>query len=143
VLNPHYKTLGLSGSEYHTYSLPKRLGEQKASELLEECLPIGANRAKEIKMIDKVFAHASYQDELKSFCKELLVDEDAYEDFLWDKEDFLEENCEMIESKREAEIAVMYPEFWDEASEFHRLRYEFVYKICPRETPKRLKREKE
>jgi putative two-component system hydrogenase maturation factor HypX/HoxX len=49
----------------------------------------------------------------------------------------------MIEAKREAEIAVMHPEFWDEASEFHRLRYEFVYKICPHETPKRLKYKKE
>jgi putative two-component system hydrogenase maturation factor HypX/HoxX len=129
----------LSGSEYHTYSLPKRVGKQRANELLEACLPIGAKKAQEIGMVDKLFAHASYKDELKSFCKELLTDEDAYEDFLWDKEDFLEENREMIEAKREAEIAVMHPEFWDEESEFHRLRYEFVYKICPRETPKRLK----
>ncbi len=29
VLNPHYKTLALTGSEYHTYSLPKRVGEKK------------------------------------------------------------------------------------------------------------------
>jgi len=139
VLNPHYKTLGLSGSEYHTYSLPKRIGEQRANELLEACLPIGAKKAQKIKMVDKLFAHASYKDELKRFCQELLADEDAYEDFLWDKEEYLEENRETIEAKREAEIAVMYPEFWDEGSEFHRLRYEFVYKICPRETPKRLK----
>jgi putative two-component system hydrogenase maturation factor HypX/HoxX len=37
----------------------------------------------------------------------------------------------------------MHPEFWDEKSIFHTLRYEFVYKICPRETPKRLKYKKE
>jgi len=40
VLNPHYKTLGLSGSQYHTYSLPKRVGEDKAKELLDKCLPL-------------------------------------------------------------------------------------------------------
>jgi len=32
----------------------------------------------------------------------------------------------------------MHPEFWDEKSDFHTLRQEFVYKVCPRETPKRL-----
>ncbi|MDQ7068646.1 MAG: hypothetical protein Q9M40_12095 [Sulfurimonas sp.] len=34
---------------------------------------------------------------------------------------------------------MMYPEFWDENSSFHKKRYEFVYKICPLETPQRLK----
>jgi len=33
----------------------------------------------------------------------------------------------------------MYPEFWEEDSDFHKLRYEFVYKICQTKTPKRLK----
>jgi len=139
VLNPHYKTLGLSGSEYHTYSLPKRVGEQKAEAMLEACLPVGAKAAKAIGMVDAVFAHSNYQAELQAFCGALLVDEDAYEDFLWDKEDSLEENRAMIEAKREAEIAVMYPEFWEITSSFHTLRYEFVYKICQTKTPQRLK----
>ena len=33
----------------------------------------------------------------------------------------------------------MYDEFWKEDSIFHKLRYEFVYKTCPFQTPKRLK----
>jgi putative two-component system protein, hydrogenase maturation factor HypX/HoxX len=42
VLNPHYKGMGgLHGSEYWTYSLPKRVGEAKAVELTERCLPLG------------------------------------------------------------------------------------------------------
>jgi len=139
VLNTHYKTLGLSGSEYHTYTLPKRVGEQTAQELLEACLPIGANKAKEIGMVDKVFSHTTYRDELEVFCKELLNDGDSYEEFLWEKEDFLEDNRAMIEAKREVEISVMHPEFWDEKSVFHQLRYDFVYKICPMQTPTRLK----
>ncbi len=139
VLNPHYKTLGLSGSEYHTYSLPKRVGEEKAQELLDACLPIGAVEANTIGMVDSVFAYENYHKKLENFCLALVSDEDTYEDFLWEKEDFLEENRELIEAKREAEIAVMHPEFWDEGSSFHQLRYEFVYKICPRETPERLR----
>ena len=139
VLNPHYKTLGLSGSEYHTYTLPKRVGEKKAQELLEACLPIGAKEASEMGMVEQVFAQELYKEKLEGYCLSLIEDEDAYEDFLWEKEDYLEENRALIESKREDEIKVMYPEFWEQESSFHQLRYEFVYKICPRETPQRLK----
>ncbi|MDQ7085615.1 MAG: hypothetical protein Q9M36_12195 [Sulfurovum sp.] len=59
--------------------------------------------------------------------------------FVWDKEDYLEENRAMIEGLKEEELSVMHPEFWDNQSAFHALRQEFVYKICPKETPKRLK----
>jgi len=40
---------------------------------------------------------------------------------------------------KEAEIKIMYSEFWDKNSSFHNLRREFVYKICPTKTPTRLK----
>ena len=141
VLNPHYKTLGLSGSEFHTYTLAKRVGEQKADELLKNCLPINSQEAKKIGMVDKVFQDKNYKKELESFCEKLLEDEDAYDDFLWDKEDFLEEHKKLIELKKEKELEVMHPEFWDKDSEFHKLRYEFVYKLCPTKTPRRLKQE--
>jgi len=139
ILNPHYKTLGLSGSEYHTYILPKRVGIQKTEELLEACLPVGAIEAKRIGMVDRVFSDSDYMHEVQKFCENIVVDEDKYSDFLWKKEDYLQENAQLIEQARENEIAIMHPEFWDETSQFHQLRYEFVYKICPRVTPARLK----
>jgi putative two-component system hydrogenase maturation factor HypX/HoxX len=43
----------------------------------------------------------------------------------------------MIESHKEQELEIMHPEFWDEDSVFHKLRYEFVYKVCVVGTPKR------
>ncbi len=139
VLNPHYKTLSLSGSEYHSYTLQKRVGETKAEKLLENCLPISVKYAKNIGMIDAVFEHEKYQENLKSFVEKILEDEEKYEDFLWDKQEYLEENKKKIERAREDEINIMHPEFWSKNSEFHRLRYEFVYKICPTQTPLRLK----
>ena len=46
VLNPNYKKMGGSyGSEYWTYLLPKRVGYQKAEELMEECLPVSTTTA--------------------------------------------------------------------------------------------------
>ena len=135
VLNPHYKTLGLSGSEYHTYTLPKRVGEEISERLLNECLPLSVEKAKAIKMIDEVFAHENYYEELHDFAKNAYSD-----DFIWEKQEFLEQNREKIEALKERELEVMHPEFWNDESSFHQLREEFVYKICPRETPERLKK---
>ncbi|MAD42024.1 MAG: hydrogenase [Arcobacter sp.] len=134
VLNPHYKTLGLNGSEYHTYTLPKRVDDNIAKKLLEECLPISVSKAKKLGMIDDVFSHTQYLESLHCFAVSKYDDE-----FLWDKEEFLEENKAKIEVLKEKELKVMYSEFWDNESKFHKLRHEFVYKISPNYTPLRLK----
>ena len=138
IFNPHYKTMGLSGSEYHTYSLPKRVGNQKAKELLQNCLPINANYAKKINMIDEVFSCDEYESKLEEFCQNLLND-DFYEDFIDKKIDDLEENYSYMQECKEKELQIMYDEFWDESSSFHSLRYDFVHKVKPLNTPKRLK----
>ena len=55
VLNPHYQGMGgLYGSEYWTYSLPKRVGPERALELTGRCLPIGVHKAQAIGLIDDV-----------------------------------------------------------------------------------------
>jgi len=138
VLNPHYKTIGLSGSEYHTYSLPKRVGDTKAQELLENCLPISMQKAKEIGLVDEVFHHIDYFDRLREYATNLVKDETKFDDFLWDKEDYLEENKQFINQCKENEIKIMYPEFWEEDSDFHKLRYDFVHKVSHTITPQRL-----
>ncbi len=132
VLNPHYKTLGLTGSEYHTYTLPKRVGEEKAHELLEACLPISAIEAQKIGMVDAVFSDEDYYEKLHAFVLEKYDD-----DFIWEKQEFLEENAEKIEVLKEEEIRIMHPQFWEPDSLFHRLRKEFVYKTCLGSTPER------
>ena len=133
VLNPHYKTLSLSGSEYHTYSLPKRVGSEMAEKLLNECLPVSATQAKALGMVDEVFSHETYYEDLHNFAQNSFDDE-----FIWHKQDYLEVHREQIEELKEQELEVMHPEFWDEKSDFHTLRQEFVYKLCPKETPMRL-----
>jgi putative two-component system hydrogenase maturation factor HypX/HoxX len=136
VLNPHYKTLGLSGSEYHTYTLPKKVGDDMAKRLLDDALPISVEYAKKIGMIDKVIKQENYYGELHSFTSSVYS-----EDFIWDKQDRVEDEKEYAQECKKAELKKMYPEFWEDDSSFHTLRYEFVYKSCPRETPSRLKGE--
>ena len=52
VLNPHYASMGLRGSEYWTYVLPRRVGELTARSLTDDCLPIGAAEAVRIGLAD-------------------------------------------------------------------------------------------
>ena len=131
--------MGLSGSEYHTYSIPKRVGEQKAKELTSQCLPISIEYSKEIGLVDEVFGDEQYFERLREYTSSFLKDEDKYDDFIWDKQDYIEEHKEYIESCKDKELKTMYPEFWDKDSSFHKLRAEFVKKANPKETPQRLK----
>ena len=140
VLNPHYKTLGLSGSEYHTYTLEKRVVKETADKILNECLPISVKRAFEIGMIDKVYEDKNYFESVNEFAQVLTQDEDKYNDFLYEKEECLSKNIDIMEQKKEEELKVMYAEFWDKESLFHKLRYDFVYKVCQIQTPQRLKK---
>src|SRR5204863_6259568 len=55
VLNPHYKGMGLFGSEYWTYLIPRRVGKELALALTDSCLPISARRAEAIGLVDHVF----------------------------------------------------------------------------------------
>ena len=54
VLNPHYRLMGLHGSEYWTYTLPRRVGEQEAARLTEACLPVSAASALRTGLVDRV-----------------------------------------------------------------------------------------
>jgi len=139
VLNPHYKTMGLSGSEYHTYSLPKRVGKQKAQSLLDECLPISVSEAKTIGMVDEVFESENYFESLQSFANSLVEDEDSFEELIDKKKDRFYDDEDLMEEKKEKELSIMYDEFWNKNSDFHSLRYNFVNKVKPKNTPKRLK----
>eukprot|EP00955_Chlamydomonas_euryale_P000987 11563-Chlamydomonas_euryale.AAC.11 len=56
VFNASYDNMGLFGSEYWTYLLPMRVGDQLAATLTTECQPINANQAKSIKFVDDVIA---------------------------------------------------------------------------------------
>lgn len=54
VLNPHYASMGLFGSELHTYTLPARVGRERADALLTECRPVGARQAAQMGLVDAI-----------------------------------------------------------------------------------------
>ncbi|QRW10703.1 enoyl-CoA hydratase/isomerase family protein [Ceratobasidium sp. AG-Ba] len=54
VINPHYRGVGLYGSEFHTYSFFERAGETKAREALRGMLPMSATEARQVGFVDEV-----------------------------------------------------------------------------------------
>lgn len=143
VLNPHYQTLGLHGSEYWTLTLPRRVGVKKAQELTESCLPLSVAYAKTIGLVDTVLSEndEAYLQELHQYCRALCDDEDRYYELLDAKRQKINHTsfAEEIQRHREAELEAMYPSFYDPLSDFNRLRKDFVYKLCPIQTPNYLK----
>jgi len=60
VLNPHYKNMGnLYGSEYWTYSLPRRIGEAASRALMQERLPLTAADAVARGLLDAAFGEGT------------------------------------------------------------------------------------
>jgi putative two-component system hydrogenase maturation factor HypX/HoxX len=60
VLNPHYKNMGnLYGSEYWTYSLPRRIGEAASRALVQERLPLTAADAVARGLLDASFGESA------------------------------------------------------------------------------------
>jgi len=56
MLNPHYRTMGLYGSEYWSYVLPRRVGAHRAESLVGRCEPVAVEEAVRIGLVDEALA---------------------------------------------------------------------------------------
>lgn len=134
VLNPHYKTMGLYGSEYWTFLLPNRVGPELSQKIVDQCEPMLAREALKIGLADLLFEEdwQAYHEHLTSYCKQLLKNVE-FEDFLAVKHAELNKNIDSGELGRcrNAELAKMKRTFDDANSEYHRARQRFVNHIEP------------
>jgi putative two-component system hydrogenase maturation factor HypX/HoxX len=132
VLNPHYKKMGLYGSEYWTYLLPRRIGHEGALDLTESCLPISTRMAKKIGLIDDVFGSdlAGFRDTIRRFAESLARSAD-FELRLHLKRQARqrEERTKALCTYRGEELAKMAANFGD--PRYHQSRQDFVYKRQP------------
>ncbi len=132
VLNPHTKNMGLYGSEYWTYLLPKRIGIEKAIKFTEECLPWGVSVAKDIGLIDDFSGETN--QEFVNFVKKQAnnIINLSYFDKLLKAKQFQRRKDEMnkpLEDYRNEELAKMKGNFYDNDMNYNEKRYNFVYKI--------------
>ena len=132
VLNPHYRKMGnLYGSEYWTYTLPRRVGETQALELIQSCNPIGAKAALEIGFLDDTFG-----EDTGAFVKELrerarrLAKQPEYRWNLRRKHERRvdDESAKPLASYRAEELQRMWVNFFGPDPAYHEARRRFVFK---------------
>jgi len=136
VLNPHYKTMGLYGSEYWTYSLPRAVGSEIAHTLIEECLPVSAVQARHWGMIQDIGPRCphAFSSWLLEQAGRALADE-QYALYRARKANM---DLEQIERCRENELAQMQLDMVHNRQQFAEKCRNFVFKRKTCQTPQRL-----
>ncbi|WP_306191173.1 enoyl-CoA hydratase-related protein [Streptomyces sp. MK5] len=131
VLNPHYRRMGLYGSEYWTYSLPRRVGARTAERLTAEALPVSAATAHGLGLVDRLLPvpAAEFADETARMAAELAAAPDLARRIEAKAEARArDEAVRPLADHRRAELARMRDIFFDPAAPYHALRSAFVRK---------------
>ncbi|MFJ7954672.1 hydrogenase maturation protein [Streptomyces sp. NPDC096319] len=139
VLNPHYRLMGLCGSEYWTRTLPGRVGEALAARLVEEARPVSAAASLDMGLVDRVvdrgpgeFAAEVTRMALRLASREGLQPRIAAKKAEHDRR----ESVAPLAAHRERELARMRGIFEDPAAPYHALRRSFVRKEPPEPRPR-------
>jgi putative two-component system protein, hydrogenase maturation factor HypX/HoxX len=143
VLNPHYRLMGLYGSEYWTYTLPRRVGAQEAARLTEACLPLSPASALRCGLVDRVITGSVTSCHFQVITlAEQLARGAGYEARLAAKARQLAEveSERPLASYRAEELAIMRRNFCDPREPYAQLRRAFVSKQKPAQTPAHLAR---
>ena len=135
VLNPHYRSMGeLYGSEYWTYTLPRRVGQTRAMELTQACQPLGAQAAREMGFLDDAFGGdaKAFEAELRARAERLAQDP-QFRTMLRKKHESRldDENIKPLASYRAEELDRMKINFFGADPAYHEARRRFVFKGNP------------
>jgi putative two-component system protein, hydrogenase maturation factor HypX/HoxX len=136
IFNPHYKTMGLHGSEYWTYLLPKRIGEEAAHTLTESCLPISAEDAFELGLVDELVdaRGTGFMAQLATYLYD-ICEPTKLPRLLESKQKAIPSEA-MLEQHRHRELQQMRQDFLSPV--YQAARKAFVYKQAPTQTPPHL-----
>ncbi|MDX3802651.1 enoyl-CoA hydratase-related protein [Streptomyces sp. AK04-3B] len=141
VLNPHYRLMGLYGSEYWTYTLPRRVGPATADRLLREALPVSSAGALRLGLVDRVVdcGPQAFAEEVGSLAARLASLPATAARITAKKTDLDRlEAATPLAGFRERELARMRRTFDDPDAAYHALRRSFVHKERPAGTPPHL-----
>ncbi|WP_405450632.1 hydrogenase maturation protein [Streptomyces erythrochromogenes] len=143
VLNPHYRLMGLYGSEYWTYTLPRRAGPALADRLTTEALPLGAAAAQRLGLTDRTVpcAPGDFPRETQRLAARLAALPATAARIAAKKAAREHDEARRpLAAHREAELALMRRTFFDPDAPYHALRRAFVRKERPPATPPHLTR---
>lgn len=142
VLNPHYRLMGLYGSEYWTYSLPRRVGRVMAERLTDQALPVGAAAALRIGLVDRLLmcGPQEFGPDVARLAARLARTAGTQSRIAAKKADAERREAERpLSSHRSAELARMRAAFFDPRAAYHGLRSAFVRRQAPAGTPPHLR----
>jgi putative two-component system protein, hydrogenase maturation factor HypX/HoxX len=141
VLNPHYRLMGLYGSEYWTYTLPGRVGSEVAGQLTARALPITAAAGQRLGLVDRIVdcppqefaprtAHLAVRLASSPAVQARIAGKKATRE--------RDEAERPLHAYREHELSRMREIFFDPEQPYHALRRAFVRKEPVAGTPSHL-----
>jgi putative two-component system hydrogenase maturation factor HypX/HoxX len=142
VLNPHYKNMGnLYGSEYWTYTLPRRVGAEPARRIMQGRLPMGADEAQRLGLLDAVLSPEAtgFEEQALARARALAADP-ALPARLAAKQArrAADEATQPLAVYREAELLRMHRNFYGFDPSYHVARHHFVHRKPHAWTPRHL-----
>ncbi|MDO8440950.1 MAG: enoyl-CoA hydratase-related protein [Polaromonas sp.] len=142
VLNPHYKNMGnLYGSEYWTYSLPRRIGEAASRALMQERLPLSAREAVSRGLLDACFGVGALEfgGQVLERALELAAAHNLAQRLQTKQaQRELDEARKPLAVYREEELQRMERNFYGFDPSYHVARHHFVYRKPHAWTPRHL-----
>jgi putative two-component system hydrogenase maturation factor HypX/HoxX len=136
----------LFGSEYWTYLLPPRVGEDGARALMQDRLPLSARRALAIGFIDACLGthHDEFRVDIARRAGELAAAPDIAERLAAKRaRRTADEAQKPLAQYRAEELAAMRRNFYGFDPSYHVARYHFVLKSPASWTPRHLARHRE
>ena len=142
VLNPHYKNMGnLYGSEYWTYSLPRRIGDAASRTLMQERLPLTAADALARGLLDAAFGEGAQDFGEQALERALaLAATHNLTQRLAQKQAQREQDeaHKPLADYRAGELQRMHRNFYGFDPSYHVARHHFVYRKPHAWTPRHL-----
>jgi enoyl-CoA hydratase/carnithine racemase len=137
VLNPAYRAIGLSGSEYHSLTYFARCGKANATKILRSMTPMSPLQAQRMGLIDYIFPGTGEQleDYIRSHIS-MLLEPRCLRYGIWKAKVDLSSSA--LARARATELSEMSKDFWSARSvRYHGRRFDFVRKVKPVTTPLR------
>lgn len=131
VLNPHYRLMGLHGSEFWTYTLPRRTGPEVAEQLTTRALPLTAATGARLGLVDRILDCAAQEFTARTtrLAVRLASAPSARARIAAKKADRERDEADRpLAAYREDELARMHAVFFDPEQPYHALRRAFVRK---------------
>ncbi|MER7049213.1 hydrogenase maturation protein [Streptomyces jumonjinensis] len=141
VLNPHYRLMGLYGSEFWTYTLPRRVGAAQAALLTSRTLPVGARQAHFLGLADLVLpgSQEEFRSQTVRRAAELAASAPLPGRIAVKRARRAEDEAAApLAGYRSDELARMERNFFGESEPYHALRADFVHSVRQLTTPEHL-----